>query len=399
MTGFEGKVFKNKMEHYKIKKNKGKIIMFLDNPFMPDERVLREATTLSGYRFNIEIVAWDRTGKFKTRELYGNIHIYRVSVKSKFGSGIKQVIPLFIFWNKAFLRVMKEKDVNIYHAHDFYNLPLAFFVNLLRKRKLIYDSHENFPEFLKKGNPFWVSKIVEIMERFLLKKVDYVITASDTLRKKFENFGIKNVKTVGNWKSKKLRNVDLKEVYKLKKKFNITKKDFVVVYIGGLNRDRDVVSLIKASEGKKDIKAIIFGRGENQSLIEMLCNKSNNVIYGGWLPLKDVPLCYNMADVIFYALRQDSPLLNFNAPNSLGFSLVFGKPMIAYGKGDLKRVIEETKAGIILKNLNSHTVLNAIYEIKRNYKYYSKNAWDAGEKKYNWDIAKESLLKIYREYL
>ena len=96
-----------------------------------------------------------------------------------------------------------------------------------------------------------------------------------------------------------------------------------MAYIGGLNRDRDVVPLIKASESKKDIKAIIFGRGENQPSIEMLCNKNNNVLYGGWLPLKDVPLCYNMADVIFYALKQDSPLLNYNAPNSLGFSLVF----------------------------------------------------------------------------
>ena len=386
------------MEGYKMKKGKNKIVMFLASPFSPHVRVLQESISLIKAKYRVYLIAWDREGKYSTHFNYKGIDIIHIKVLTQYGSGIKQIPGLLKFWMKAFF-IALDTNPEIYHANDFYTLPLAFFVNILKGKKLIYDSHENFPEFLKKGNPLWISKIVEIMERFFLKRTDYTITGSDSLRKKIESLGIKNVETIGNWKSKKIINIDMKEVVKLKKRFNINKRDFVIIYVGGLTRDRNIVSLIKAVEGKKSIKVIIFGRGESQSIIESLCNKNNNTFYGGWIPLEDVPLCYHLADVIFYALKQDSPLSNFNAPNSLGFSLIFGKPIIAYGKGDLKNIIEETKSGIVLRNLNKNTILNALFKIKTNYKYYSKNAKEAGNIKYNWENVEKDFVRIYREYL
>ncbi len=374
--------------------NKIRILMFIGSPFAPNVRVLQESLSLIKEGYKVYIIAWDRESKYPIHFMYSGINVVHITSRAKYGSGIKQIPGLIKFWVKAFFTAL---DVNpqIYHANDFYTLPLAFFISILKGKKLIYDSHENFPEFLKKGNPLWVSRIVEIMEGFFIKRTAYTITASEKLKEKFRLLGIKNVETIGNWKSKKIVNINIVKLEQLKKRFNITKNDFIVVYVGGLTRDRDIIPLINAIKGKKNIKAIIFGKGESRDKVKSACDKNNNAIYAGWIPLEDVPLCYNLADVIFYALKKDSPLQNFNAPNSLGFSLIFGKPILAYGKGDLKKIVQENRCGIILESLKPETIQEGLEKIKSRYKYYSNNAKKIGVSKYNWEKAEKKLLKIY----
>lgn len=45
-----------------------KILFIRSNPVFPDPRVQKEAKTLSDEGYEVEILAWDRTGKLKKND-------------------------------------------------------------------------------------------------------------------------------------------------------------------------------------------------------------------------------------------------------------------------------------------------------------------------------------------
>ena len=98
-----------------------KIVMILTNGFEPDLRVYKEAKYLSNKGYDIEILCWDREGKYITKpiEQLGKIKIVRFFEKSTYGSGLKQIFKLLKFKN-ACKKYLKKQKINYtyMHCHD-----------------------------------------------------------------------------------------------------------------------------------------------------------------------------------------------------------------------------------------------------------------------------------------
>ncbi len=90
-------------------------------------------------------------------------------------------------------RVLKkaiELDSDIYHMHDSELIPVGLKLRKVGK-KVVFDSHEDVPKELM-GKPYLnktLLKIISIMfsiyEKINLKKFDYIVTATPTLKDKF----------------------------------------------------------------------------------------------------------------------------------------------------------------------------------------------------------------------
>ena len=67
-----------------------KIIMVLTNGFFPDLRVYKEAKYLSKNGHDVEILCWDRDGRYKEKpvEQIEKIKIIRFCGNEKYGSGL-----------------------------------------------------------------------------------------------------------------------------------------------------------------------------------------------------------------------------------------------------------------------------------------------------------------------
>ncbi|MCS7234356.1 MAG: hypothetical protein NZ900_09720, partial [Synergistetes bacterium] len=59
---------------------------------------------------------------------------------------------MFIVGAKAFLLALQQR-AEIYHFHDPEFLPWAFLLKCIRRRAIIYDIHEDFPEFIPRRSP------------------------------------------------------------------------------------------------------------------------------------------------------------------------------------------------------------------------------------------------------
>lgn len=108
-------------------------------------------------------------------------------------------------------------------------------------------------------------------------------------------------------------NIDKKKIKTIKDKWNIQKKDFVILYVGRLGFEKSVDFLIESQANivKKypNCKLMIVGDGPDlpkfQEQVENL-KIGKNVIFTGKVPWEEVPLYYHISNVFSTASRTET---------------------------------------------------------------------------------------------
>lgn len=372
-------------------------VMVLSNPFKPDYRVFKEANSLINNKIETTIIAWDRECAYPIFEKINGIKIERIRLRSTYGTGILKLNKIFLFWIKA-IQSIKRKRMPLVHCHDLDTLIVGAFLKTFYGIKVIYDTHENFPNMMLMSTPKFIVQLVKLYERFLLNFVDRIIVASSVLASELKQKINIPITVIGNWHY--FQKLDENAVWSIRKKY-IKDAKILVTYIGGLDLSRSIIPMIEAVKLEPNVRFLICGKGAQQEKIKDLAAKINNVDYIGEISLKMVPYFTAASDVIYYVMNFNSPIANYNAPNSLGFALILGKPMIASDNGELGKIIHSTNCGVLVHDNKVDSLLDAIKTICDPQKLdeLSKNAFEAGRKYYNWEEMEKLFVAIYHQLL
>ncbi len=108
-------------------------------------------------------------------------------------------------------------------------------------------------------------------------------------------------------------NINKEEVQNLRKRLNLSKKDFVILFVGRLAEEKNVEFLINSQKNLnkkyKNIKLIIVGDGPDKEKYEKLSNSlgiSDNVIFTGKAAWGDMPYYYHISDVFATASKTET---------------------------------------------------------------------------------------------
>jgi len=371
--------------------------MLLTNAFDPDPRVHQEAVSLVNAGYDVTILGWDRDLKAIPKERIDGIKVERIYVRSTHGRGTSQMLFLLYFWVKAFVKAF-SKDFQVVHCHDFDTLPLGFFLSRLKRSKLVYDAHESYVDML--GNiPSWMKSMIFKVENILLRHTDLLITVGEILREHLARRGAKRTCVVGNWKDPAKFQFPELELKKEKKRLNIADNQMVVSFIANLGDERQLPQLIEAVRGMPDMFLIVGGDGPCKGLVVDATRRHPNIHYLGYVKPHKVPFYTALSDVIFYGFDPNNPNARFSAPNKLFEALAAGKAVITGDFGEIGRIVNENKCGIILENYSHESIrdaLNLINTKKR--KALNENATAAG-RTYTWNKAAEKLIQSYRRLI
>ena len=78
--------------------------------------------------------------------------------------------------------------------------------------------------------------------------------------------------------------------------------------------------------------------------------------------------------------------------------MMCGKPILISDGTAMAEIVREEKCGFVVPYGDADAIKHAILTLKKNpalCKHLGKNGRDAYEKKHNWEIMEERLLKIY----
>ena len=380
----------------------GHIVMLLSNAFRPDPRVAREAGSLAQVGHRVTVVCWDREGQFPAQEVLSGYRIERVqNVRTVYGAGARQILYTPRFWQAAARRV-QALDPDIIHCHDLDTLPVGWWLKSRTGARLVYDAHEDYPALMSLYLPRPLVSGLSWLERRLLDRVDCTLTASTVLADKLCSWGVAPVITIGNVQPLEPFNaVSKADVAAARAHLGLADDDFVVAYIGGFSRNRQLLPLIEAAQAMPDVQIMLWGDGHQRAVVEAAATRTKNVRYYGWLAAEQVPLHTRLADVIYYCLVPDYPGAIYNAPNTLANAMAAGRPIIANDVGDLGRVVRQTGCGLLLPKVTPEAICQAVEALRDPAlrRQMGQAGRTAAEEHYNWAVAQERLKQVYSRLL
>lgn len=336
------------------------VLMLRTNPHRPDPAVARAARTLAGAGYRVTLVCWDRAAERPRRERDEMLDVVRVQqVRSEYGRGWTQLPRLRAFWSEA-IRVAVPLAPDIVHCHDLDTLPAGWMLKRRLGCALVYDAHENYPLLMSLQLPRVLVWALTLLERRLLRHVDATVTADTVLRDEWRGRGVSPVVAVGNWAD--LRSFDAvtdAAVERMRAELGAAPGRMLVGYLGGFTHDRLLRPFLEAARHVPQADFHLWGDGPQRALVETAAATRANVRYHGWLDAGAVPLCFRALDVVYYGLRDYRGSV-YAAPNALGLAMAAGRPLVASGGGDLRRIVRETECGVLVEEPTPEAIAIAI---------------------------------------
>ncbi len=379
------------------------VLMVLEHDYPPDIRVEKEIKTLLKEGHQIVLACTKKKGEDEV-EHTGNLTVFR-KYMPKFiyqsSVGCLKFPFYFNFWRSFLKYVLINYNVDLIHLHD---LPLAKVVYEIKSDKkipLVIDSHENYPYMLESSlhTKTTVGKLLHSTNQWLhyekemLKKADVIISIIEEQRQRFESMGIRREKIfiVSNTPERvSVQSLDIKKV------------GFTYVYAGNIYLSKGIDVMIKAFRllTTKIPNVVLWIVGDYERLDNYLLDKKidkGSIKFWGWKPLEDLYRIVASADVALLPHLKNKNS-DYGIPNKLFQYMMIGKPIIATNCRPIKRIIQETQAGVLYDPNNFEDLTDKMHFLFRNQqqaKIMGKKGKQAVSTKYNWEIEEKNLLAAY----
>jgi glycosyltransferase involved in cell wall biosynthesis len=399
-----------------------RILMVLDRVFPPDIRVEKEARALVKAGHEVFVLSYWKNG-MRDNELMDNVNVIRWrrpadllrSAWNYFFFGVSLVYP---FWKKLIGQTVKRYGIQAIHVHD---LPLVKTGLITARRNgifLVADLHENYAEHMKIWRKEWgwrgsvLCMVIPIwrwkrLEKSCIEQADKVVTVVEEMNDYYATcyaLGMKKTIVVMNVE-------DLKAFYSIKINKEICdtyKGSFNISYVGGFAQPRGLDTAIKAMprilKRIPNAKLLLVGKDGKayEEGLRNLCKKLNvekHVVFTGWVPFQHVPSLISVSNVCLVP-HHVSIISDVGVPHKLFQYMAMGKPVLVTNAKALKRIVEETKCGIVVPSGDHDRIAEAIIYLHDNEAYARKlgaNGRRAVERKYNWQNESRKLCQIYEE--
>lgn len=367
-----------------------KVTLIVLNNFLNDSRVLKEAMSLQNMGFVVQVVALHEEA-LQEFEKIQNISVHRIKLKSRDWSK-KKIVQILKYFEYMYRFVKSYKKSDFIHCNDLNTLPMGVVIKKFfnKNAKVIYDAHEYEINDIPNQSKISI-KIKYILEKFLIKYADSVITVSNSIADEYVKlYNIKKPYLV-------LNTPPLQEIKKhdfFRKTFNIAKEEKIFLYQGGLSDGRGIEILLESF--KKNKNTIVFmGYGSLESLVKKYANKYKNIFYHEAVS-PDVLLNYT-SSADFGILFYENNCLNHNfcSPNKMFEYIMAGLPIIVSNLHEMKNLVQTYKIGVVAKENSPKELSKATEEIQNlNEKELNKNLRKAREI-FNWQEQEKVLRDCY----
>jgi len=324
--------------------------------------------------------------------IYHN-HDTRFPIVNKNKNLIITNIPLLqLKWVKYFLWFWNiyKKNIICYDkiiASDLYSLfPLSFNHN---KKNIIYDSREIYTELAIHKNNKIKNYILSIIEKTSLYKVNVILTTAnsdqDYLKKKYIQY--KNIQyyNIYNYPY----SFENKKNDFLRKKFNISYENKILLYQGVIQKNRGITQLIKIIKNTENIYGVIVGYGEYKKYFKNIINKmglSGRILFLGKIPYNQLLQITSSADIGFALIPEVGISNRFALPNKIFEYAAAGIPTLATPLVNMKKAINKYNLGVCIDYSDLDKQINFIVNIqKQNYfnSQIHEIQWSSQEKLFN----------------
>lgn len=222
------------------------------------------------------------------------------------------------------INIMKSWELDVIHSHT--ELGIGILARIFAKQfniPLVHTYHTIYEDYTHYVNHGYFEKpskkIVEHLTKFYCDTTakEIIVPTNKTYKLLKDKYKIeKNIHIVPTGIEVDrffLENIDMKLLSSLKRKLNLNKKDYVIIFVGRLAKEKNVEFLLEAQkklvQENSNIKLIIVGDGPDKEKYEDIASNlgiSDNVIFTGKIPWDEIQYYYHLSNFFVTASKSET---------------------------------------------------------------------------------------------
>ena len=285
-----------------------------------------------------------------------------------------------------FSLIFSKADILL--SNDTDTLLANYLVSKIRRKKLVFDAHELFPEVPELTHRPKVKRIWEKLEDWIFPRLKYSYTVCQSIATYYNEKYAINMQVVRNLPYRS------SETTRKDKKLNFSNKK-IILYQGALNVGRGLEWVIAAMSFVDNAVLVIIGDGDITGKLKEQVKElkvEDKVVFLGriegsklseYTPSADIGLCLleNLGLSYYYSL-----------PNRIFDYMRAGVPVLATDFPEINRIVNEYNTGVLTHHYESEYITGVITEMLAN--PIDKQHLIETSKKFCWEDEEKTLLKI-----
>lgn len=385
-----------------------KVTMHVLGAARTDVRVMREATVLAAAGCAVSIIDVESGSNLPVEEELEGISLKHIIMADSFSATRFTRWPLlraFQLFVRSILWLLRM-PTDIYHAHDVTALPACYIAACLRRKPLIFDSHElPLPEEMT-IRWRWVQILVAWMLHHIIPHCAGVITVSPPIAREIQKqYHIPQVVLLRNVPA--YRRVPKSD--RLRDNLQLHPGTRIVLFQGYLQTIRGLDRLIRAAKFlENNIVLVLMGKDIGGAVSQLMSLAATE---GVAERIKIVPpasyaelLDWTTSADIGVIIYQPDYSLNFRMclPNKFFEYLMAGLPVLASPLDAISEIVKAYGIGQIVTSLTPADIgaaINAMLADPIALATMRRNALDAAQEEFNWEKESQGLIHLYSEVL
>lgn len=295
-------------------------------------------------------------------------------------------------------RGMKVK-ADLYHSNDLNTIPQGYICSRLKKKPLVYDSHE-----VQTSRTGYNTKITKFFEGYFVNRVDKMIMTTET-RANFTKdlYNIQKPEVIHNYpfftgKQSIENKIDIHEMC------NIDKNEPILLYQGGIQTGRGLENIVKSIPLIKRGTVVFIGDGRIKPQLKQLVkdmNLDDRVRFIDKVPVNELKY-YTASAYLGFQVLNNVCFNHYSALSNKLFEYIMSEvPVVACDFPEIKRVVTESKIGVCIDSSSPEEIANGVNLLLEDAELYNtlKGNCKIAKHKYNWDNEKKRFVEIYDEIL
>ena len=371
------------------KLQKKRIIISVTNDLTTDQRVKKVCNSLTDMDYDILLIG---------RTLPDSLKISRPYTCKRMKLLFNKGALFYAEYNIRLFFLLVFSKVDIFHSNDLDTLLANYLAAKVRRKPIVYDSHEYFTGVPEIQNKKLVKKIWLTIERWIFPKLKYIFTVNQSIAKLYKEEYDKDLQIVRNIPHK----LQLKTL-KSKSELNIPEdKDIIITQGAGINMDRGIEEAVEAMQYLENVCLMIIGNGDvipklKKRVLELKLEKS--IIFRGRMPYHEM-MQYTQHAQLGLTLDKDTNInYKFSLPNKLFDYIHAGIPILATRIIEVEKIIKKYNIGLFIDNHEPKHIAKQIQLALENEKL--KAAWrlniNLAANELHWGFEEKLLKEMYKK--
>lgn len=368
-----------------------RIIISVTNDLVTDQRVHKVATTLMTNGALVTLV-----GRLLPESLPLNRNYETIRMRLLFRKGAL----FYAEYNVRLFLLLLFSRADLLVANDLDTLVANFLVSRIRRKALVYDTHEFYTGVPELQDRHFVRKVWEMIEATIFPSLQNIFTVNDSIANIYNQKYHKELLVVRNmpFRSKNKEKMPRQQLGLPEG------KKLIILQGAGLNVNRGSEEAIEAMQFVDNAILLILGGGDVLDALKLLAGRlhlGEKIRFLPRMPYNDMMQYTRLADLGLTLDKDTNINYRFSLPNKLFDYIQAEIPVLCTNLVEVAGIVNRYGIGNVIYNLDEQHLAKVMTDMLNDdlqQSLWKENlAKAAGE--LCWEREEAQLLKIYQHKL